>query len=581
MTDLPNASVLPLQPLLTPEQAAGCLRFARSAIMCALGYGTREPYRRLPALLVQKVNVTIYCDHVLRASMSGDGPQLANAIRGAAVRASKDTRFGMKLTRTELTTSRIELWIQRSSVVLGKASEIDLGLDGVELRVGSAYAYFKPSVPLTSRIVSPTRLLEKLSRKAGLESSAWATPEAVISRTRWDHYVEANIEPPQALFLQRMRPTGNVYVNPTTVALALASAQKRLASAQNVNGVFRPRFHPFQPAKGDRTVHLVRQAGCAYALARASEASTPHLLKTVLATSALRAIAFLLTFKEWSPEVRVFFREPSSSGSASRGKLGTMALILCTLQCEPFARDYESDRAELLSSILSMQRRDGSFCCWTDSRSPVDDGTKRDFFPGQALFGIGREMLLGGRVDLGIVERAFHFYTKYFRSNPTSAFVVWQVNSWKCLAEALANEPRQRAIMGEAAAFVFEMIDWLLGFQLVEATDAVAVGGFVTGTCGPNFSTAAYTEAVLEALKLAIRLNATERIQRYRRASLLGLSFVMRLQIPPVPGSLFNDPELMVGGLPHSFSNFEIRCDHDQHMISAMLAAMDTPGLFE
>jgi hypothetical protein len=55
----------------------------------------------------------------------------------------------------------------------------------------------------------------------------------------------------------------------------------------------------------------------------------------------------------------------------------------------------------------------------------------------------------------------------------------------------------------------------------------------------------------------------------------------MRLQIPPQIAMLFAAPERAVGGTASRLGDFTIQCDNDQHLITAALAALETPRLLD
>ena len=61
------------------------------------------------------VNITIRDCGKLRASMSGYGNNLANAVTMAAKRAAVDERFGRPIEFQDLPTIDLEIWIQRTT----------------------------------------------------------------------------------------------------------------------------------------------------------------------------------------------------------------------------------------------------------------------------------------------------------------------------------------------------------------------------------------------------------------------------------------------------------------------------------
>jgi hypothetical protein len=59
------------------------------------------------------------------------------------------------------------------------------------------------------------------------------------------------------------------------------------------------------------------------------------------------------------------------------------------------------------------------------------------------------------------------------------------------------------------------------------------------------------------------------------------LNFILKLQIPGELSGVFPRPELAIGGFTEGMNSFLIRNDFDQHFITAALAALRAPSLFE
>jgi hypothetical protein len=136
--------------------------------------------------------------------------------------------------------------------------------------------------------------------------------------------------------------------------------------------------------------------------------------------------------------------------------------------------------------------------------------------------------------------------------------------------------------MSEIYQFVFEQVDWLLLFQHTEGRGSPREywGGFKFPT-SPNFSSATYVEAILRACDLASLAADSGRVRRYREAALQGLEFLLRLQVLPGTEAFFPQPQLATGATTASLESFEMRCDYDQHFLTACLTAVDTSSLWE
>ncbi len=531
------------------------------------------------------VNITIRIHGKVCGSMSGNDSTLSQAVSIAAWRAAGDNRFGPPISHVDFPESTLELWIQKSSEPLPvrEVTNIDMGLDGIELRRGDKFAYFKPSVPLTSEIKSSVRLLRKLSRKAGLSPEQWRHEGTTLRRTRWDHYIETTGQKSGVLQLHRLRPINPLEPTKKNVSQFLRLAQNRLLNVQSNDGLYLYKYQPFSEKASGSRMHVVRQAGCTYAIAAAAAQETDKERAAVLEESAVRGVKFLLRFSSFTPKGGLYLDEAETHGSSNRPKLGSAALLLLALQFGQLAHKFDRERASLVTAILNLQNSDGSFRCYFNSSSHLGDGASQNFFPGEALLALTHEARRGRADCREAVERAFHWYREYFGRSPATAFVPWQVDTWRRAFEwdSSSNESILHDSEGYPE-FVFKMIDWLLQFQLgVDTEPWDSVGGFSYRNSVPGYSTATYAEAIIRAYGLSKHLRQSERMLRYAQSSLLALRFLLRLQINPDTAPLFPDPARAVGGTTSSLKNFMIRSDFDQHTITALMAALEAAGLLE
>jgi hypothetical protein len=341
-------------------------------------------------------------------------------------------------------------------------------------------------------------------------------------------------------------------------------------------------YHPFTQKASPNQMSIVRQAGCAYAIAAAAALEQDGNRAALLEQSALRAVELLLSFGSWTPDGRLYLVQPGTTeGTPHRAKLGAVALLLLALQFGHFPKKFQQDRRSLVATILSLQNNDGSFRCYLDSISAAADGSSQNFFPGEALLALVREGQRG-RADCGdAVGRAFSWYRERFRQGPTTAFILWHVDTWR-LAFQWAKETGEGNPFDPTifADFVFEMAEWLLQFQLgANAEPWDFVGGFSIEGSIPGCSTGVYAEVMIRAYGLSRLLGQKERMSRYRESSLLALRFLFRLQIVPESSFLFRDPVRAVGGTTRTLRDFAVRSDFDQHAITALLSALETPDL--
>src|SRR5581483_1649247 len=120
--------------------------------------------------------------------------------------------------------------------------------------------------------------------------------------------------------------------------------------------------HPFTQKTSGRRTNIVRQAGCAYAMAAAAARERDPARLALLEASAVSAIEFLLNYAGRAPNGAVYITQPGDGQAAKRQcKLGTLALCLLAMQHGALSQKYHQERSALVDTILSLQNSDGSF----------------------------------------------------------------------------------------------------------------------------------------------------------------------------------------------------------------------------
>ncbi|HVV43987.1 MAG TPA: AMMECR1 domain-containing protein, partial [Bryobacteraceae bacterium] len=343
-TEIPEDS----RQLHVPEwQLASLIRFARARLMRHFNDAAADAAAIpvLPQLSFDKVNVTIRTGGRVRASMSGRGSDLASAIASAVEKCLRDDRFGTPLTEQEIPGCVLELWIQTGAEPLGGLTpeagsrELVLGIHGVDIRLDGNYAYYKPSVPLTSDLNSHAAVLEKLCNKAGLDGRAWLEPAAIVRRTHWLHAVE--MPNGGCRILRRLRSSEQPSLDERSMVQAARNAANRLVAGQDGDGLFLYRYDPIKDRADAGPVSSVRHAGCAYALAWAGEFENVDG-SGEFTWSAARALRGLLLRARVHPEDTNALYIPEAHGA--QGKLGTSALTLLALQFGTLADLFAGQR---------------------------------------------------------------------------------------------------------------------------------------------------------------------------------------------------------------------------------------------
>ncbi|MCK6524891.1 hypothetical protein L6R49_26100 [Myxococcota bacterium] len=579
---------------LTIPQATVLLHRAYAQLLRAFGHDAALVTPDGPLPEVRAVNLTLRRRGVLRASMSGAGPSVIDAVDEAARRAVADARYGGALCAAELHQLDLELWV---NVGIEDVTERDPkrlarllpnGVVGVELQLGDKSAYFKPSVALTSGLTTPDLLLGRLSRKAGLPRGAWRRAGVTLRRTHWRHFVLDEGE--RAVELRRLRPHPEPALSRETLTTMLEGALARLLRVQRADGSYAYQYDARTDTWDKGAFNLVRMAGSAYGVSRAA-AFLPkgHPLQEPAARSARRALDFLLaraTPFSHAPHAD-YIAQGLQPKERKTGKLGALALTVLALEYGELPSTHGEARRRLVDGLLTMQRADGLFRCSVGVEETGDE-SNQDFYPGEALLALAGAVRLGEtpRAPFGMLRALRHYQARFDRA-PTSAFVLWQSDAWRCFLERLWESDRPTPWATEEQAegirdFIWAQIELLLARQVTprRGVDPQRVGGFATGSASPTAASTVYAEAIARAAGLAELCGDLPRARRYAEAARLAFGFAARLYLWPCQRPLFVRPELTLGGSTLDLNGFILRNDFEQHLITAIIAALETDTLW-
>jgi hypothetical protein len=534
---------------------------------------------RFPSDGLQRVNITIRCKGRLRASKDGRGATLMDALKNGMQRAVLDTRFGGPLLREEVTTARIEVFLQHSSTTLSPNAVLSdpalcEGAFGLECNALEG-VYFKPTVAVTQGIRNSNSLLRRLLIKAGKTPGESDIRRLELKKTRWTHLVEGDhIE--EYFVFSRNRQKCDLIFDEHRLSESLWMAAAQSLRSQLSDGLFCYRYDAGRDLVLPGSANMVRMAGCAYGLSRlaSSRIAPPNSDKSGLSpqqvvSGADKCVQMLLgKCRTLANGLGVYVLERNRG----KGLLGCAALLTLALQESRLREQYTGVRQRIVSGMLSLQQSDGSFACTVHDPS---DRRSEDYFPGEALFAIAREAAItdGSRL-LDVLESAFPYYSHYFGASKVSAFVPWHIDAWKAAFEVTRNN--------NYAQFVFEMADWICQHQLTIETsrDEDFAGGFdFSGESPhrmPNVSSTVFIEALFRAAQLASLTGDASRQKMYKSAAESGIRFILRLQLNPVDVLVLPNPRLAVGGVTRDLASYEIRCDNNQHFITCVLAAIET-----
>ena len=513
--------------------------------------GELEAIAALPC--AERVNVTLRRGNQIRGSMSAKGVTLFDQIVSATRQAALDDRFGGPIRRWELSAARIEVWLQTASeeiphAMRNSAHAMQMGHEGVEIRTANRFAYYKPSVAVTSKHKSQAQLFRALCRKARLGKDAWQDATVGLRRTHWVvcssvAAIEPNVQPHSL-----MDETSEWIRNST----------RYLIENQDCSGNTAYLYDPVRDVTLLVTGNRVRASGCLFALSQVLHSPIGDSLDAVTRAGIRNMATGLLGNTVVDRAGR---RVVDTDKRGESPKLGATALLASALSFTPLREDFPIEFQELHESVAAAQLPSGRFTTRMDG--VTENHGEVNYFPGQALLLLALEAERGNSAARLRCEQAFTAYRDHFRAGPTSAFVGWQVDVWARLGSLTAD---RRYI-----DFAFEQVDWLLQMQILDHRDPRYVGGFATRGRVPKYSSIVFAEAVARGLALALTIGDAERIERYTRSVRLGVKFIKQLRLEDVEASLLAAPERCRGGIALELLDLSVRCDVVQHFITFCL----------
>ncbi|HEY7308101.1 MAG TPA: hypothetical protein VH643_01955 [Gemmataceae bacterium] len=384
----------------------------------------------------------------------------------------------------------------------------------------------------------------------------------------------AQTPPPAALAKTPPRDFSKLGVLQTEM---LMSCQRGADWLFRVNGVKGRFLNGYLPAlktemEGD---HYLRQAGAAFALARAAR----FLGEERYAARATQAILALLdetTTDADAPQCR-----HTTLPSMIVNRLGAAGLLVLAINELPAPQPDLLEKSEQLCNWIRTQARaDGSLRCGDaeNDKAEADDADSVNEYPGLALYAVLRSQKnrpAAWKIELA--RKAAAYYRPWWKAHRNMSFVPAQTAAY---AEAFLLT-KDAAF----AEFVHEMNDWLSGLQYdhIDPRRLVWYGGFMSWSGGktvdapPTIASAAYAASLAEACRVARAGGDPARHQRYTEVVERGLQFVVRLQYTDANAQHFAEwyrPRL-VGAFHASMQDGNLRIDYAQHALSALVTYLE------
>jgi AMMECR1 domain-containing protein len=316
------------------------------------------------------------------------------------------------------------------------------------------------------------------------------------------------------------------------------------------DGTFYSGYQPFHNRLYE-SPDLARHAHGAWVLARAANVFGGDELK-----SAVDKVVNSLLAKVVRDGDDVWLRVESETSTVAETSF--LLLALSNLPENDPRRELMRDLAATLWRCVELPH--GRIITHHNSDDPSPDGFQ-DYFPGQVLLALAVACEAKvSEIDQERLRRSFQYYRHRFLYKRHFGQASW-------LTQAFAKWWQVTADM-DFAKFVFEMADWLLGYQQDKT------GGFINDhqPGAPGYTTAVYLEGIAAALQVTSSLGDKSRYQTYSDSLARGFAFLDRLIIQERDRAILPNLDFALGGLRQGIHYSEIRTDFVQHSLSAILS---------
>jgi AMMECR1 domain-containing protein/orotate phosphoribosyltransferase len=501
---------------------------------------TEELTNSLVAEGLDSVYLTVYIDGQLRGCMGSKARELDRDLKTMAEAAVRDERFADNAP-TDLNSVAVSVSLLFNPLVIGQATPEEV-VNYYRHGEQTLMAFQGEQIGLLLPFVASTWNLDPVSfAKAVLEKAKLSEPPYNWCRFDCATWLAASdgVWPTVGAF-----PVRPVDLSPDDlIAHHTALHRRYLLKHLRPDGTFFTRYQPFHNRLFEGN-DLARQAYGAWVFARAHR---------VLGGDDLRDAASAVIDSVRQVEAETV------------AEVSFLLLALCELSADDPRSSSIKSLAEKLWQCIELPH--GRILThFGDDRAP--EGFQ-DYFPGQVLLALARACEQNAtEIDRERLNQSFRYYRHRFRYLRHFGQVTWMLQAFSKWWEVT----REQAF----ADFVFEVADWLLGYQQDQS------GAFINDHQPetPGYTTGVYLEGVAAALSVATSLGDNTRRATYDRSFSAGINFLDRLIIQERDRSILPAPEFALGGLRQGLFYSEIRIDFVQHSLSALLARIDGPGLF-
>ena len=509
---------------------------------------TTEPLAAdLVAEPLDSVYVTVYINGQLRGCMGATTRNLDDDVRRLAEAALADARFGEQ-SPSEPSAVAVTVSLLYNPLEIGELPPEEVvpfyrhGQQTLMVYRGERLGLLLPFVAATHNIdradfpravVEKSGLTEPPYYWCRLDCTTWLADAQGTAPVVGGFRSEKKSAPSEAELLDYYAPLQAAY----------------LMRQQHKNGHLYSSYQPFQNRLYEGN-DLPRLAHGAWVLARAGSVLGGDELRC----AADRCIDYLLKTARES-EAGLWLESGEAVPSVSE-----VSFLLLALSNLPADDPRRQMIARLSATLARMVQPEGRITTHRDLSAATD--AFQDYFSGQALLGLAAATAAGetgASLEESQLRRCFSYYRHRFRYRRHFGQVTWMMQAfsqwWLVTRDA------------EHAEFVFEVGDWLLGYQQKKT------GAFINDhqPDPPGYSTAVYLEGVAAAAQLAAALDDEARRQKFAESFRQGFRFLDQLIIQSRDASLLPNIEFALGGLRQGLNHSEVRTDFVQHSLSALL----------
>ena len=308
-----------------------------------------------------------------------------------------------------------------------------------------------------------------------------------------------------------------------------------------------------------------RHAGATYFLAQAAAVSGDPLLRS----AALRAAGYMRDHAMLDCGERrcIGDDDEANVGSSALGVIAFVEIVRTGL--DP---SFAPAIPQLTAFLRSQQRADGEFMHEYNRREKHPIDVQRLYFTGEASLALARAFTVThDRADLDAASRSLAYLVGPAWRFPGNRYYFGEEH-WTCQAmdATWADAPNPDALdFCERWQAYGRKMQFRHGETPFDAEGAYGVSPLVT----PRFTpVGSRTEAAVATLEVELKTPTPDAEKNELEAQIRrSLALLVRQQFRPGPTHLFASPNAVLGGMPGSSVDWQLRIDYAQHAGSGML----------